>query len=80
MTHQHGEDDERVHKLAWNTFLDCTKVAERLKLHGAGRDLLADTFSDNVKGMGPGGAEMEFEERQAETVLVFMADKTSSGA
>jgi len=33
-----------------------------------------------VKGMGPGVAEMEFEEREAETVIVFMADKTSAGA
>jgi fructose 1,6-bisphosphate aldolase/phosphatase len=30
--------------------------------------------------MGPGVAEMEIEERQAETVLIFMADKTSAGA
>jgi fructose 1,6-bisphosphate aldolase/phosphatase len=30
--------------------------------------------------MGPGVAEMEIEERQAETVIIFMADKTSAGA
>ncbi len=30
--------------------------------------------------MGPGVAEMEFEEREAETIIIFMADKTSSGA
>jgi len=30
--------------------------------------------------MGPGVAEMEFEERGSEPVIVFMADKTSSGA
>ena len=80
MTHQHGVDNGRVHKLAWDTFIEGTKIAEKLKLHGAGQDLLADAFSGNVKGMGPGVAEMEIEERQAETVLVFMADKTSSGA
>ena len=34
----------------------------------------------NVKGMGPGVAEMEFEERAAETIIIFMADKTSAGA
>jgi len=80
MTHQQGEDNEKIHKLAWDTFVECTEVAKKLKLHGAGQDLLADAFSGNVKGMGPGVAEMEFEERGAETVIIFMADKTSSGA
>ena len=80
MTHLHGEDNERIHKLAWDTFLEGTQVARQLKLHGAGQDLLADSFSGNVKGMGPGVAEMQFVERQAETILIFMADKTSSGA
>ena len=80
MTHQHGTDSERIHKLAWDTFIDCTEVAKKLKLHGAGQDLLADAFSGNVRGMGPGVAEMEFEERGSEPVIVFMADKTSSGA
>jgi fructose 1,6-bisphosphate aldolase/phosphatase len=66
--------------LAWDTFVDCTEVAKTLKLHGAGQDLLSDAFSGNVRGMGPGVAEMEFEERTAEPVIIFMADKTSSGA
>ncbi len=80
MTHQLGEGNEKIHKLAWDTFVDCTELAKKLKLHGAGQDLLADAFSGNVRGMGPGVAEMEFEERTAETVIVFMADKTSAGA
>ena len=80
MTHKKGVDSEEIHHLAWDTFIECTEVAKKLKLHGAGQDLLADSFSGNVKGMGPGVAEMEFEERQAETILIFMADKTSSGA
>jgi len=80
MTHQRGEDDEKIHKFAWDVFVDCTELAKSLKLHGAGQDLLADAFSGNVRGMGPGVAEMEFEERNAETVIIFMADKTSAGA
>lgn len=80
MTHQHGVDSEKVHKLAWDTFTACTQVAKKLKLHGAGQDMLADAFSGNVKGMGPGVAEMEIEEREAETIIIFMADKTASGA
>lgn len=80
MTHQHGCDNERIHKLAWDTFTECTRIAKKLKLHGAGQDMLSDAFSGNVKGLGPGVAEMEFGERAAETILIFMADKTSSGA
>ncbi len=80
MTHQEGENSERIHELAWDTFLECTAVAKTLKLHGAGQDLLADAFSGNVKGMGPGVAEMQFAEREAETIIIFMADKTASGA
>jgi fructose 1,6-bisphosphate aldolase/phosphatase len=80
MSHEQGMEDERIHKLSWDTFVKCTEVAKSLKLHGAGQDLLSDAFSGNVRGMGPGVAEMEFEERGAETVLIFMADKTSSGA
>lgn len=80
MTHRNGIDNPDVHKLAWNTFLSCTEVAKELKLYGAGQDLLADAFSGNVKGMGPGVAEMEFTERASEPVIVFMADKTEPGA
>jgi fructose 1,6-bisphosphate aldolase/phosphatase len=42
--------------------------------------MLSDAFSGNVKGLGPGVAEMEFEERGSDPVLVFMADKTEPGA
>jgi len=80
MTHKKGVENKDIHKLAWDTFLACTKVAKSLKLYGAGQDLLSDTFSGNVKGMGPGVAEMEFEERKSEPVIVFMGDKTSPGA
>ncbi len=80
MTHQQGEENEKIHKLAWDTFIEGTEVAKKLKLYGAGQDLLSDAFSGNVKGMGPGVAEMEIEERKSEPVIIFMADKTSSGA
>ena len=80
MTHERGEEDETIHKLAWDTFVACTEVAKALKLHGAGQDLLSDAFSGNIKGVGPGVAEMEIEERPAETIIIFMADKTSAGA
>jgi len=80
MSHDKGTDNKKVHELAWNTFLSCTKVAKQLKLYGAGQDLLADTFSGNVKGMGPGSAEIEFEERKSDPLICFMMDKTEPGA
>ena len=80
MTHQQGEESPKIHKLAWDTFVEGTEVAKKLKLYGAGQDLLVDAFAGNVKGMGPGVAEMEFEERKSEPVIIFMADKTSAGA
>ena len=80
LTHREGIDAEKIHTLAWNTFLGCTKVAKKLKMYGAGQDLLSDAFSGNIKGMGPGIAEMEFKERPSEPVIIFMADKTEPGA
>ncbi|HLZ35471.1 MAG TPA: fructose-1,6-bisphosphate aldolase/phosphatase [Nitrospira sp.] len=80
MTHRNGVDHERIHRLAWETFEAGTQVAKDLHLYGAGQDLLADAFSGNVRGQGPGVAEMEFIERKSEPVLIFMADKTSAGA
>jgi len=80
MTHRRGCENEDIHRLAWDTFREATEKAKELKLYGAGQDLLSDAFSGNVKGMGPGVAEMEFVERKSDPVIVFMADKTSPGA
>ena len=80
MTHEAGEENQQIHKLAFDIFMACTDVARKLKLYGAGQDLLSEAFSGNVKGMGPGVAEMEIEERPSEPVIIFMADKTSAGA
>lgn len=80
MTHDRGENAEEIHKLAWDTFVKGTDLARKLKLYGAGQDLLADAFSGNIRGAGPGSAEMEIEERPSEPIIVFMGDKTSAGA
>jgi fructose 1,6-bisphosphate aldolase/phosphatase len=80
MSHSKGCDNSDVHQLAWNTFVAATEVAKDLKLYGAGQDLLSDAFSGNIRGMGPGSAEMEFTERKAEPVIAFMMDKTEPGA
>jgi fructose 1,6-bisphosphate aldolase/phosphatase len=80
MTHYRGDDCRAIHKLAWDIFLDCTALAKDLKLYGAGQDMLADAFSGNVRGMGPGIAEMTFVERTSEPVIIFCADKCAPGA
>lgn len=80
MTHTNGADAKEVHQLAWNTFLATTEKARDLGLYGAGQDMLSDAFSGNVRGMGPGVAEIEFTERKAEPVITFLMDKTEPGA
>ena len=80
MSHTRGVDNEQIHKMAFDAFMAGTKVAKEEGLYGAGQDLLKDSFSGNVKGMGPGVAEMEFEERPNEAFTVFAADKTEPGA
>ena len=79
-THTRGVDDEEIHKLAFEALQKGAANAKERGLYGAGQDLLKDAFSGNVRGMGPGVAEMEFEERPAEPVVVFTADKTAPGA
>lgn len=80
MTHTKGPDHAEIHGLAWNAFQAAAKVARELKLYAAGQDLLSEAFSGNVRGMGPGVAELEMEERPSEPVITFHADKTEPGA
>jgi fructose 1,6-bisphosphate aldolase/phosphatase len=76
MTHYKGENHPDVHGVAWEAFRSAAKMAKDMKLYAAGQDILKDAFSGNVRGMGPGAAEVEFVERGSEPVLFFMADKT----
>ncbi|MCX8172276.1 MAG: fructose-1,6-bisphosphate aldolase/phosphatase, partial [Archaeoglobaceae archaeon] len=80
ITHTSGVDSQKIHELAWNVFTKCAEKAREMKLYAAGQDLLKDAFSGNIKGLGPGIAEMEFTERRAEPIVVFMMDKTEPGA
>ena len=74
-SHQKGTGDESIHKLAWEAFVAGTETAKEQGLYGAGQDLLKDAFSGNVKGMGPGVAELHFEERKSEPVIIFNGAK-----
>jgi fructose 1,6-bisphosphate aldolase/phosphatase len=80
MAHELGEQNSEIHKLAWETFKEAADKALQLKLYAAGQDLLKNAFSGNVRGMGPGVAEMEIEERASDPIVVFAADKTSAGS
>lgn len=80
MVHERGEQDSDVHRLAWDTFKEAADKAKQMKLYAAGQDLLKTAFSGNVRGMGPGVAELEIEERASDPIVVFAADKTSAGS
>ncbi len=86
MSHTKGAAAPDVHTFAWNCFLEATAIAQEEGLYGAGQDLLVDAPSGNVRGAGPGVAEIEFERdpgldyRPAESFLVFAADKCAPGA
>ncbi|MBS7632014.1 fructose 1,6-bisphosphatase [Candidatus Bathyarchaeota archaeon] len=80
MVHEKGESNPQIHELAWKTFHEAANKALQLKLYGAGQDLLKNAFSGNIRGLGPGVAEMEIEERGSDPIVIFAADKTSAGA
>ncbi len=80
MSHDEGNDSKVIHGIAWDAFQKATAEAKNLKLYGAGQDILSDAFSGNIRGMGPGIAELTFTERKAEPLVAFMMDKTEPGA
>jgi len=84
MSHTYGENSEKIHRFAWDVFIMATNVARKEGLYGAGQDLLADAPSANIRGAGPGVAEIELEygteERPVESMLLFFADKCGPGA
>jgi fructose 1,6-bisphosphate aldolase/phosphatase len=88
MSHTKGKDNTEIHQFAWDSFLKATAIAQQFGLYGAGQDLLVDAPSGNVRGAGPGVAEIEFDHnpvksnsvRPAESFNVFAADKCGPGA
>lgn len=80
MAHDRGVDDNEVHQLAWDAFESAGDLAEERGYYGAKQDLLKEAFSGNVRGMGPGVAEFEIEERPSEPIIVWACDKTAPSA
>lgn len=86
-THTKGPGNEQIHvDFAWGAFRKATDVARHQGNYGAGQDLLVDAPSGNVRGAGPGVAEIEFElnpkagYRPAESFMIFAGDKCGPGA
>ena len=50
MVHEKGEQNHEVHELAWNTFKEAADKALKLKLYGAGQDLLKDALAATFAG------------------------------
>ncbi|WP_199812687.1 fructose 1,6-bisphosphatase [Streptomyces sp. NRRL S-1813] len=69
-----------MHEFAGDLFTPTTALAKDLSLYGAGEDLLSEAYSGDLRGMGPGYAELDFEERPSEPVICFLTDKTEPGA
>ncbi|MEM2369879.1 MAG: fructose-1,6-bisphosphatase [Candidatus Bathyarchaeia archaeon] len=79
MVHDMGESNAEIHQIAWETFQEAAEKARRLKLYGAGQDLLKNAFTGTVSGLGPGVAEMEIEERESDPIVILAADKAATG-
>ena len=84
MVHTGPSGSPEIHDFAWSVFEAATAQAKKEGLYGAGQDLLKDAPSGNVRGAGPGAAEITFDptaaERPAEPFLIFTADKCGPGA
>ena len=62
-----GDNDERVHQFAWDSFIEATEIAREYGLYGAGQDLLVDAPSGNIRGAGPAVAEITFDHDPVKT-------------
>ncbi len=78
--HSRGKNDRAIHELCWKAFVAAADVAKKMNAYAAGQDLFSTAFCGNLAGMGPQIIEMDFEERQGETFVLFCLDKTRAGA
>ncbi len=83
-SHTHGINGP-IHQTTWRAFEEAAKIAHNEGNYGAGQDLVANAnTSGNIRGAGPGVAEIEFEllpkHRGAESFMVLAADKCGPGA
>lgn len=70
---------EVVDELMWDALMRGADKASELGLYGPGQDLIADSFTGNLKGAGPASVVLPLPvrpENPSQTVLVSFADKT----
>jgi len=83
-THTRGVGATDVHKGCRAAFDAAAEIAKQEGAYGAGQDLFPTAPSGNVRGTGPGVAELTFpllpSHRPAESIAVFAADKCGPGA
>jgi fructose 1,6-bisphosphate aldolase/phosphatase len=83
-THTQGSNAPSVHKACRAAFDAAAQVAKEEGNYGAGQDLFPTAPSGNVRGTGPGVAEITFKHlpdyRPAESIAIFAADKCGPGA
>ena len=83
-THALGSNAATVHQSCRAAFDAAAAVAKDEGNYGAGQDLFPTAPSGNVRGTGPGVAEITFKllpsHRPAESIAVFAADKCGPGA
>lgn len=83
-THTHGTNSRAVHEACRAAFDAAAAIAKEEGNYGAGQDLFPTAPSGNVRGTGPGVAELSFpllpSHRPAESIAVFAADKCGPGA
>ncbi len=84
VTHTLGVASATVHRVCRAAFDAAAAVATAEGNYGAGQDLFPAAPSGNVRGTGPGVAEMTFQvlpaHRPSEAIAVFAADKCGPGA
>lgn len=74
---------EIIDRLLWDALTAGTEKARELGLYGPGQDLLADSFTGNLKGAGPASVTLPLPLRAqnpSQTVLLSFADKTEPPA
>lgn len=80
LSHDRAENDPATHEVAWSAIEAASSIARRLQLHAPGAGLATDQFPGTLVGAGPSVAELTFEERPSEPLVVFAGAGAATGA
>lgn len=72
-----------VDQLLWDAYDEGGNISEKLGLYGVRQDLIADSFTGNLRGSGPASVRLPIPvhaQNGSITVVVFFADKTEPAA